>query len=188
MLGWARLLILGTPLAAQVPATITLDVPSMKKVETSATTSATPKPAPAPMVSAELLRQPLPSKARQMLLKGQSAANSGNHAKALQIFETALAKFPDSAAWTQSLLGVEYLKVDRFKDAVASFDQAVQLIPRDAINRSNLGLSLILTGEYGRARAELTRALELDPVNAQAKQLLDALEKKNLKSLAQAQE
>ena len=188
MLGWVRLFILGTPLAAQVPATITLDLPSMKKVEASATTSAGPKTAPTPTVSAELLRQPLPSKARQMLLKGQRASDGGDHAKALQLFTAALAKYPGSAAWTQSLLGVEYLKVDRFKDAVASFDQAVLLLPRDAINHSNLGLSLILTGQYGRAGGELTRALELDPANAQAKQLLDALEGKNLKSLARVQE
>src|SRR5580704_6775464 len=188
MLGWARLVILGTPLAAQVPATITLDLPSMKKVEASATTSPSPKTAPAPIVSAQLLRQPLPSKARQMLIKGQRASDTGDHVKALHLFEAALAKYPDSAAWTQSLLGVEYLKVDRFKDAVASFGQAVLLLPRDAINRSNLGLSLILTGQYRRAGGELRRALELDPANPQAKQLLEALEGKNLESLAQAQE
>ncbi len=187
MIGLARVLLLGAPLAAQVPATITLDLPSMKKVDAPVQTAASPKPATAPIVSAELLRQPLPSKARQMLLKGQRASDSGDHVKALQLFTAALAKYPDSAAWTQSLLGVEYLKVDRFDAAVTSFDQAVLLLPRDAINRSNLGLSLILAGQYGRAGRELRHALELDPANAQAKQLLDALEGKNLKSLAQAQ-
>jgi hypothetical protein len=45
-----------------------------------------------------------------------------------------------------------------------------------------------LTGQFRRAGGELSRALELDPANPQAKQLLEALEGKNLESLAQAQE
>jgi Flp pilus assembly protein TadD len=188
MIGWVRLLILGTPLAAQVPATITLDLPSMKKVEASSEMPAHSKVAPAATVSAELLRQPLPPKARQMLMKGQRASNAGDHAQALKIFTAALVKYPDSAAWTHSLLGVEYLQVNQVDAAVVSFDQAVQLLPHDATNRCSLGLSLILAGQYTRAAQELKRALELDPVNAQAKQLLNALQSKSVKSLAQVHE
>jgi tetratricopeptide (TPR) repeat protein len=188
MIVLAHLLMLGTPLAAQVHTTITLDASSLKKVDSPQDTASRAKTSPARMVSADLLRQPLPAKARQMLLKAQGASDAGDHTEALRLYTTALAKYPASAAWTQSLLGVEYLKTDRFEAAVASFDEAVMLLPHDAVNRSNLGLSLVLAGQYARAARELKQALELDPGNVQAKQLLDALQGKSVKSVAQAHE
>src|ERR1700690_4158997 len=111
MIVLAYLLILGVPLAAQVTTTITLDASSLKKVDLPHETSSRAKPVPGTgTVSADLLRQPLPAKARQMLLKAQSASNAGDHVAAVRLYRGALAKYPDSAAWTQSLLGVEYLK------------------------------------------------------------------------------
>jgi tetratricopeptide (TPR) repeat protein len=179
MIVLACLLILGIPLAAQVTTTITLDASSLKKVdlphETGSPAKTMPNPAPG-TVSAELLRQPLPPKARQMLLKAQHASNRGDHPAAVRLYVAALAKYPDSAAWTQSLLGVEYLKLDQYQAAVRSFDQAALLLPHSAVSRSNLGLSLILAGQYPRAGRELRHALELDPGNTQARQLWEALQ------------
>jgi tetratricopeptide (TPR) repeat protein len=100
---------------------------------------------------------------------------AGEHADAIRILEETLAKYPDSAAWTQSLLGVEYVRMDRYDDAVTSFDQAVQLLPHDAVNRYNLGLALVLAVHYDRAEEELRTALKLNHSNANAKKLLDAL-------------
>src|SRR5205823_3916092 len=110
-------------------------------------------------VSADLLRHPLPSKARDLLLKAHLASSAGDHARAVSYLEQALRKYPDSAAWIQSLLGVEYVKTDQFPAAVSSLEQAVKLLPRDAVNRSNLGLSLAAVGQYDRAETELRRAL-----------------------------
>jgi tetratricopeptide (TPR) repeat protein len=126
-------------------------------------------------ISADLLRYPVPSKAVHMLQEARRAADAGDHPGAIRTLEKTLAKYPDSAAWAQSMLGVEYLKTYQLPAAVAALEQAVLLLPRDGVNRSNYGLSLVLTGQYDRAQQELRRALELDPRNLKAKQLLDAL-------------
>jgi len=137
-----------------------------------------PPPAQAPAeasVSADLLRHPLSRKARQMLQKAQRAAEAGDHAGAIRQFEETLAKYPDSGAWTYSWLGVEYIKTDQFDAAVTSFEQAVLLLPHDAVSRSNFGLSLATTGQYDRAERELRRALELDRTSFKTRELLDVL-------------
>jgi tetratricopeptide (TPR) repeat protein len=109
-----------------------------------------------------------------MLQKAQHAADAGDHARAIGLLETALAKYPESAAWTQSMLGVEYLKTDQFAAAVTALEQAVLLLPRDTADRSNLGLALASTGQYDRAERELRRALELGS-NLKTRQLLDVV-------------
>ena len=126
-------------------------------------------------ISADLLRYHVPSQALHMLQEARRAADAGDHPGAIRTLEKTLAKYPDSAAWTRSMLGVEYLKTYQLPAAVAALEQAVLLLPRDGVNRSNYGLSLVLSGQYDRAQQELRRALELDPRNLKAKQLLDAL-------------
>lgn len=138
--------------------------------------------APAGTVAAEQLRRPLSAQARQMLQKAQRAAEWGGHLLAIQQLTEALVKFPEAAVWIQPLLGVELLKTDQFAAAVKSFEQAVTLLPRDAVNRSNFGLSLAAVGQYDRARQELRRALELDRSNATTKQLLEVVEARTLPS------
>ena len=64
---------------------------------------------PGPIISAELLRQSLSDKARATLVKAQHAIVAGDHKRAIEILEPARVKFPESAAWTESMLGVEYL-------------------------------------------------------------------------------
>jgi tetratricopeptide (TPR) repeat protein len=126
-------------------------------------------------ISADLLRYHVPSRALHLLQEARSTADTGDHPGAIRILKKTLAKYPDSAAWAQSMLGVEYLKTYQLPAAVSALEQAVLLLPRDGVNRSNYGLSLVLTGQYDRARQELRRALELDPRNLKCKQLLDAL-------------
>jgi hypothetical protein len=130
---------------------------------------------PAMVISAELLRHPLPAKARQMLQKAHRAASAGDHANAVHLLEGMLARYPDSSAWVQSLLGVEYMMTDQFTAAVTSLEQAVLLLPHSAVDRSNLGVSLAAVGQYDRAERELRRALALDCDNVKAKQLLEVL-------------
>jgi tetratricopeptide (TPR) repeat protein len=131
--------------------------------------------APAGKISAELLRYPLSGKARRMLQKALATADSGDHAAAAQQLQQTLDKCPDSGAYVYSLLGVEYLKTDHIPEAVDALEQAVKLLPHDASNHANLGLSLVSAGQYDRAEPELRRALELDPRNSVASQLLNAL-------------
>lgn len=126
-------------------------------------------------VSAELLRYPLTQKARSMLLKALETMKSGDHMAAIsQLLET-LSKYPGSAAYVHSLLGVEYLRTDQFRKAADSFEQAVVLLPHDAVNRYNLGLSLVCAGDYERGEQEVQRAADLSPRDATIRKFLNAL-------------
>ena len=174
------LALLATPVVAQIADTASLEARVWRMGNARVVDFPEPAPraeaAPAGTVSAEQLRRPLPAQARQLLQKAQRAAESGDHMSAVQQLTEALAKFPESAVWVQPLLGVELLKTDQFAAAVKSFEQAVALLPRDAVNRSNFGLSLAAVGQYDRARQELRRALELDGSNTTTKQLLGVVE------------
>jgi tetratricopeptide (TPR) repeat protein len=173
------LVVFAATAAAQAPFGLPFEVRLGQRAGTPVIVDAPDMPAPtapAPaVISADLLRHPLPAKARQMLQQAQRAADAGDHANAVRLLEGMLAKYPDSSAWAQSLLGVEYMKTDQFTTAVLSFEQAVLLLPRSAVDRSNLGVSLAAVGQYDRAERELRRALELDPDNIKAKQLLEVL-------------
>jgi len=172
-------MLLAATMAAQTPSHLPLEVrlgqtggaPIIVDAPEMPASSATSPAA----ISADLLRHPLPAKARQILQKAQRAADAGEHASAVQLLERMLAKYPDSAAWMQSLLGVEYMKTDQFEAAVTSFEQAVLLLSHSAVDRSNLGVSLAAVGQYGRAERELRHAIELDSDNVKAKQLLELL-------------
>jgi tetratricopeptide (TPR) repeat protein len=127
-------------------------------------------------ISADLLRHPLSAQAREMIDKAQRTAQVGNHRAAIEQLTKALAKHPESAAWIQPLLGVEYLRTDQHQAAIQALEQAVLLLPRDPINRSNLGLSLAFTGQFDRAEQELRQALQLDTKNDTTRRLLAVVE------------
>ncbi len=127
-------------------------------------------------ISADLLRHPLSEQAREMLDKAQRAAQAGDHISAIQQLTKALAKHPESAAWIQPVLGVEYLKTDQHEAAIQALEQAVLLLPRDPINRSNLGLCLAFAGQFDRAEQELQQALQLDAKNDTTRRLLAVVE------------
>jgi predicted Zn-dependent protease len=126
-------------------------------------------------ISVELLRYRLSAKARHMLQQALQISESGDHSGAVKQLQKTLAKCPDSAAYADSLIGVEYLKTNQIPEAIDALERAVQLLPHDASNHANLGLSLIFGGHYDRAQPELKRALELDPHNVMASQALSAL-------------
>ncbi|MDP9112408.1 MAG: hypothetical protein M3O20_01860 [Acidobacteriota bacterium] len=127
-------------------------------------------------VSADLLRHPLSPEAREMIDKAQRTAIAGEHLAAIEQLTRALAKHPESAAWIQPVLGVEYLKTDQHQAAIQALEQAVLLLPRDPINHSNLGLSLAFAGQFDRAEEELHQALQLDGKNDTTRRLLAAVE------------
>jgi Flp pilus assembly protein TadD len=127
-------------------------------------------------ISADLLRQPLSAEARDMIGKAQRTAQAGDHVSAIQQLTKALAKHPESAAWIQPVLGIEYLKTDQHEAAIQALEQAVLLLPRDPINRSNLGLCLAIAGQFERAEQELQQALQLDAKNDTTRRLLAVVE------------
>jgi tetratricopeptide (TPR) repeat protein len=130
---------------------------------------------PARTISAELLRYPLSGKSLRMLQQALHLSEIGDHKGSVKQLNQTLAKFPDSAAYVYSLLGVEYLKTDQLAEAVEALQQSVKLLPHDASNHANLGLAFVFKGQYDRAEPELRRALDLDPHYAMASKLLSAL-------------
>ena len=68
--------------------------------------------------------------------------------------------------------GLALARAARPADALAAFGQAVQLDPRNAEARLNLGKTELNLGHVDQAIRELQEALRLDPANAQAKRLL----------------
>jgi len=126
-------------------------------------------------VSVDLLRHPISAKVRPLLLRAIEKMESGDHETAIAQLQETLSKYPDSAPYVHNLLGVEYVKTDRFETAIRSFEQAVLLLPHDPMTHYNFGLALVCTGDYDRATQEVQRALELDPKNPRMQARLNAL-------------
>ena len=70
------------------------------------------------------------------------------------------------------MLGVEYLKTRQFELALVSLEKAVTLVPRDPVDRSNLGLALTATGQYVLAEFEVRKVLVLNLDNPKTRELL----------------
>lgn len=127
------------------------------------------------VISVDLLRYPINQKARRMLQKALAAMSSGDNQAAIGQLKEVLAKYPNSAPYAYSIIGVAYVKTDQFKEAVDAFEKAVLLLPHDAVNRYNLGLALVCAGDYQRGEQEVRRALAIDPKNATIRDLLNVL-------------
>src|SRR5262249_42259094 len=72
-------------------------------------------------VSADLLRHPLPEKARRKLQQALKHMNSGDHNAAIRELRETLARYPAAAPYVHSLLGFEYMITDQFASAVECF-------------------------------------------------------------------
>ena len=130
---------------------------------------------PQALVSADALRHPVSDRVRKLLRRALDAMNLGKHEEAIGELQETLSKYPDSAPYVHSFLGVEYIKTRHFHEAANSFEQAAVYFPHDATTHYNFGVSLVLVGDLDRAEHEARRALELDPKIQSAQELLDAL-------------
>jgi Flp pilus assembly protein TadD len=131
---------------------------------------------PAGTVSASELAHPLSRKASKLLLKAQNYLDSGDCTRAIDTLQLAL-KEPSAVPYAHSILGTEYLKAGRVADAIAELEQAVQLLPQQAANRSNLGYALYLAGERERAEREVRKALAMDSGNSKTRFVLNLIER-----------
>ena len=60
------------------------------------------------------------------------------------------------------LLGLHYYQnLERYEDAVKAFEQARQLTPDNELVYRNLGVALLLQGQYDQAAAELRKSLQI---------------------------
>ncbi len=127
-------------------------------------------------VSVDVLRHPLSEKARRAFQRALETFNAGHDEAAREQLVDTLGKYPDSAPYVHSVLGVIYVRMSRFEDAVTAFEQAVSFLPHDATTHYNLGLSLACARDYARAEQETRKALELDPKSAPAQALWHILQ------------
>jgi Tfp pilus assembly protein PilF len=134
------------------------------------------------VISVDLLRYPINQKARRMLQKALKAMSSGDYQAAIRELQEVLVKYPNSAPYVYSIIGVAYVKTDQLKEAVGAFEKAVMLVPHDAFNRYNLGLALVSAGDYQRGEQEVRRALAIDPKNATIRDFLNVLSLHNARA------
>lgn len=84
---------------------------------------------------------------------------------ALRLAKVAVLRTPKrSGAW--NVLGRAQLMTGKRKDAIASFEKAVELNPESSYARNNLGLALIYDKRYEDAVDSLEQAVELEPVES----------------------
>ena len=73
-------------------------------------------------------------------------------------------------------LGLAYNKLNKDEPAAKAFRQAVKLNPEDSLYQTELGKILIKLADYRDAIGPLKKALELDPENVEAEELLSDAE------------
>jgi hypothetical protein len=81
---------------------------------------------------------------------------------AFEAFERAYAVNPAEEIVSREF-GGQCLALGRGDQAVAACEQNCSLHPKDAGLRANLALACVVAGDMTRAKAEVTRALEMDP-------------------------
>lgn len=111
-----------------------------------------------------------PNKAGQPKPESQKAFE-----KAVEVYKKwVVNNSTDDAAYFN--LGRSYNKLNQDEDAEKSFRQAVKLKPDDTEYQTELGAILIKLAKYHEAIDPLKKALDLDPDNSQAAELLDDAE------------
>jgi tetratricopeptide (TPR) repeat protein len=68
--------------------------------------------------------------------------------------------------------GLALARAAKREEALAAFQQAVRLDPKNAEAHANLGKTQLTLGHWNESIPELREALRLDPGNTQAKRLL----------------
>ena len=124
--------------------------------------SVAPFSEPSP-VSVDALRHPLNGKARRLLEAALRYAEHGEHARAISLLQEGMAKVAAIIPYAHNVLGVEYLRTGRSVESVKEFDEAATLLPHDPVVRTNLAVSLCVTGQFEHAKEEARVALYLDP-------------------------
>lgn len=98
-----------------------------------------------------------------------AAIEAGDQDKAEKMIERALIYHPASAD-AYIFRGVLRHKQDRSEDALADYAQAIERDPNSSIARYNRGHIFLERSQYGEAVTEFTRAIELNPADAESYQ------------------
>jgi tetratricopeptide (TPR) repeat protein len=106
---------------------------------------------------------------------GEIRLKQGRSQDAAEHLEEALMFGPTDARTFQSL-GLAYATSGRIEQATSAFQRAVETAPGDPVPHNLLGRALASQGRFAEAVREFQRALELDPVNAEARESLAAVQ------------
>ena len=153
--------------------------PAKKTVAVTTPAPAPSKPevrveTPAPTPPIEVAKKPAPAKLEataasddgsvdELLGQARDAISTGELNRAMKLAKLATKKAPNRSA-AFNTLGRAQLKAGARKDAIASFEKAVELNPSSSYAQNNLGLALIYDGKYEEAVDALEEATELEPV------------------------
>ena len=95
------------------------------------------------------------------------AAQSGNHKKAVEQLNAALAVHPNFAL-ALSDLGVQYLKLGDMTKLADTMETLLKLTPNDPHAHLNMGIALYNQKKFPDADSHLRKAVELNPTDAPA--------------------
>jgi Tfp pilus assembly protein PilF len=155
------------------PVVATTETP--KPIETPAPTETPPPaatPTPTPTVAKETTKPPVTvendddgPRPVDALAAARQKLEEKDFDKALKLASIAVKRMPSrSGAW--NTLGRVQLQMGKRKDAIESFEKAVDLNPKNSYARNNLGLTLIYDKRFEEAVDMLEQAVELEPVEA----------------------
>lgn len=108
---------------------------------------------------------------REAFQAGQQELQGGRLEAAEAAFREVLRLDPNSVAALANL-GVVYMRMERYDDAVESLEKAARLAPGIAGIQLNLGLALLRQNRFADAIPRFRRAMELEPQQSQARYLL----------------
>ncbi|MBV9211611.1 MAG: tetratricopeptide repeat protein, partial [Acidobacteria bacterium] len=101
----------------------------------------------------------IPKAAIDLYVKGSEAEQKGDHKKAADQLEKAVAAYP-SFAQAYSMLGMVYLKQADVSKAVEALATAFKLKPEDADINLNYGIALLQKKEFAASEERLRAALQ----------------------------
>lgn len=131
------------------------------------------RPAGRTVSVARLLHHPN-REAVRAALKAQKLSRSGAYDRAAGELERAIALDPQFAE-AHNNLGVQYMKLERWKQAAAEFRLAAALDPGSSQQQTNLAVALGRSGELEDAEAWARNAVRLDGANPAARSVLDSI-------------
>lgn len=114
-----------------------------------------------------------PSSGEATFLLGMSEYNRGNLDRAYTAFNALVTRLPLTELYNN--LGVVDARRGRRTAAIEYFSKAVAADPSDADYRFNLGLALFKNGDNAGAARQLREEVQLRPIDAEARALLDVM-------------
>jgi tetratricopeptide (TPR) repeat protein len=129
---------------------------------------------PAGPVSVAQLRHKPPRNARKSVERGARFSQAGDHQRAAEEFEKAVAADPEFAN-AYDRLGVEYAQLTRYAEAETELRRSLTLDPTAWTAHYDLAVVLYKTTDLAGAERSLRRALELSKANVQVHILLGLL-------------